>query len=314
MVRNVYLLAIVLFLGGSLPARGGLDQDDYIRRAVEESRGRVSTDSVLKTVVREQGTRVNVNVERQQGNGASQNSLLGSDLNGYEQGVLDKVRVKAVHVPAPASGVSGSPAVSFSAAWKQNITSTVFWVGEKATERSPSNERSAWDSLWMAHYGGYDTPQSEQRSPWYTPLSFHPRLNPFYVGLPYCDLVNGKFRPEAPAVIPWFGAGCRGAGISVCKDRWVAIFAHGRIAFAQWEDVGPSETDDWSYVFGPEPAPHHGLSQNAGIDVSPAVRSYLGLGDIDKVNWRFVEQSQVGPGPWNGWPAGGPVASIISSR
>ena len=153
----------------------------------------------------------------------------------------------------------------------------------------------------MEHYGGYDDPANRSGS--YAPLAFRPRLNPFYVALPYCDVVSGRFRPEASSVIPWFGAAYRGGGISVCKDHWVAIYAKGRIAFAQWEDVGPFTTNDWRYVFGPDPGPSaiSGNARNAGIDVSPAVRKYLGLSGVDQVNWRFVESSQVWRGPWVDW-------------
>ena len=32
---------------------------------------------------------------------------------------------------------------------------------------------------------------------------------------------------------------------------------------------------------------------------SPAVRDYLGLGSLDMVDWRFVEQADVLAGPWS---------------
>jgi hypothetical protein len=37
----------------------------------------------------------------------------------------------------------------------------------------------------------------------------------------------------------------------------------------------------------------------AGIDVSPDVKDYLGLGSFGLVDWRFVEQTEVPPGPWS---------------
>jgi hypothetical protein len=64
------------------------------------------------------------------------------------------------------------------------------------------------------------------------------------------------------------------------------------------EDVGPFYTDSAAYVFGdgrPSPNVNHG----AGIDVSPAVRDYLGLGPLGLVDWRFVEQAEVPAGPWS---------------
>ena len=40
------------------------------------------------------------------------------------------------------------------------------------------------------------------------------------------------------------------------------------------------------------------LNRGAGLDVSPAVRDYLGLQDTDVTDWKFVEFSEVPPGPW----------------
>jgi len=42
--------------------------------------------------------------------------------------------------------------------WKENIVATTFWIGEPTSSGSPSNTSSAWDSGWMAHYGGEDSP------------------------------------------------------------------------------------------------------------------------------------------------------------
>ena len=73
---------------------------------------------------------------------------------------------------------------------------------------------------------------------------------------------------------------------------------HGtRLCYAQWEDCGPFRTDHWQYVFGNE-RPRPNLNHGAGLDVSPAVREYLGLADIDICDWKFVESWQVPPGPW----------------
>jgi hypothetical protein len=40
------------------------------------------------------------------------------------------------------------------------------------------------------------------------------------------------------------------------------------------------------------------LNQGAGLDVSPAVRDFLGLGSKDVCDWRFVEFREVPQGPW----------------
>jgi len=176
---------------------------------------------------------------------------------------------------------------------------TVFWVGEPAGDHNPvPNTRSAWDQNWQENFGGLDHP--DQRDGW-CPAGFTPRLNPFYVALPYNDVAGGgSHRPEASAAIPWFWRNYRGDGISVCKDRWVAIHHAGRVCYAQWEDVGPFETDHWQYVFGQE-APRPNRNQSAGIDLSPATRDFLGLRSGETVEWRFVEDADVPQGPWTDW-------------
>jgi hypothetical protein len=75
------------------------------------------------------------------------------------------------------------------------------------------------------------------------------------------------------------------------------ITAHGKVAYAQWEDVGPFLTDDAVYVFGHAP-PSNTDGVHSGLDVAPAVRDFLGLADVDRVRWRFVDASQVPGGPW----------------
>jgi hypothetical protein len=39
----------------------------------------------------------------------------------------------------------------------------------------------------------------------------------------------------------------------------------------------------------------------AGLNVSPAVRDYLGLGTFDATDWKFVEVRDVPPGPWRNY-------------
>ncbi len=182
------------------------------------------------------------------------------------------------------------------ASWRGNVVATVFWVGEQATENNPvANVASAWDPNWQDNFGGYDDPS---RRAGYLPAGFRPRLNPFYIALPYNDLgPDGYHRPEAAQVIPWFWSEYRGAGVSVCRGRWLAIHRHGRVCYAQWEDVGPFQTDHWEYVFGGE-EPRENRNGGAGIDLSPAVRDFLGLRSGDRVQWRFVEERDVPAGPW----------------
>ena len=209
-------------------------------------------------------------------------------------------------VPAAARVVveQSREAVRAGLPWKRNVAATVFWVGELASDNNPTpNTQSAWDQNWQDNFGGYDHP--DRRDGW-CPQGFTPMLNPFYVALPYNDVAKGGVhRPEAAEVIPWFWESYRGDGISVCKDRWLAIHHAGRVCYAQWEDVGPFEVDHWQYVFGNEP-PRPNRNQTAGIDLSPAVRDFLGLRSGAIVEWRFVADAQVPPGPWHDW-RGGPA-------
>jgi hypothetical protein len=186
--------------------------------------------------------------------------------------------------------------------WHRNVVSTVFWVGELPSENNPTpNTASAWDGNWQANYGGYDQPDKRDGL---LPAGFVPTLNPFYIALPYNDIGrDGKHRPEASSVIPWFWEDYRGEGISVCKDRWVSIHHKGRICYAQWEDVGPFETNHFQYVFGKE-SPRPNRNQNAGIDLSPAVRDFLGLSSGEMIEWRFTYDREVPKGPWRDWSAG----------
>lgn len=181
--------------------------------------------------------------------------------------------------------------------WRMNIVTTVFWVGERPTVNNPTpNHKSSWDQNWARNFGGTDYPEPEKRRG-FIPKGFVPRLNPFYVALPYNDTTRGTTKPEARKVIPWFKQAFERPGKSVVKGRWIAIRHKGRIAYAQWEDCGPFRTDHYQYVFGNE-RPKPNLNQGAGLDVSPAVRDYLGLKGKDVCDWKFVEARDVPPGPW----------------
>jgi hypothetical protein len=182
--------------------------------------------------------------------------------------------------------------------WKTSIVTTVFWIGEKPGGHNlVPNRTSAWDKQWSRNYGGFDDPNPDHRSN-YIPVKFTPLQNPFYCALPYNDKAHTGHRPEAPRVVPWFRETYQGPAVSTCKDRWVAIRKGTRIAYAQWEDAGPFRTDHWQYVFGNE-RPKPNLNKGAGLDVSPAVRDYLGLKATDATDWRFVDFSEVPRGPWS---------------
>jgi hypothetical protein len=210
-------------------------------------------------------------------------------MNLREKAIL-RVEPPTVSTQAPSTlGLTRYP-------WKRNIVTTVFWVGERPTRNNPvPNCKSSWDPEWHQNFGGYDNPDPAARRGFFP--KFSPRQNPFYVALPYNDVTRGSTKPESRRVIPWFREAFEKEGKSVCKGRWVAIRRGNRIAYAQWEDCGPFRTDHWQYVFGNE-RPRPNLNQGAGLDVSPAVRDYLGMSGKDVCDWKFVDFREVPPGPW----------------
>jgi hypothetical protein len=194
------------------------------------------------------------------------------------------------------------------------VTATVFWVGEPPVKgSSETNMISAWDDSWLLHYGGVDDPSPRRRAAeGYFPARFTPKENPFYFDLPYDDFDdNGDPRPARLHVVPWARQDAgqlasfekRQRPFSVLKNRWVKLMRNGRVCYAQWEDSGPNVYDDAAYVFGAkDPRPRSRFAQNAGMDVSPAVRDCLafnGLNNADnKLAWQFVDAAHVPPGPW----------------
>ena len=184
--------------------------------------------------------------------------------------------------------------------WRKDIVATVFWVGEEPRPGNPvGNDKSSWDPYWQQTYGGYDDPVNRNG---YLPAGFYPLQSPFYVALPFNDIdpKTGVLREGADDYIPWFWEHYRGPGLTVLNGRWVEIRFGDRRCFAQWRDVGPFRTDDVDYVFGVHrPLPNR--NENAGIDLSPAVRDALGLRSGQKVDWRFVDESELAPGPWDSW-------------
>lgn len=193
--------------------------------------------------------------------------------------------------------------------WKTYVTATIFWCGEQPTARNPTpNCKSSWDTKWSANFGGYDDPNPANRIANHTtgefrPKGFIPKLNPFYIALPYNDVLGwSRHKPEASKVIPWFTRVRPEPGKTVLKGRWIQIFWNKRSCYAQWEDCGPWVTDDWQYVFGTK-KPKTSQNGAAGIDLSPSTRDYLGVKSGTKVHWRFVDASQVPYGPWKKYGA-----------
>jgi hypothetical protein len=235
-------------------------------------------------------------------------SFFGSDSGAMSSADFERmamqIREKAIQQTRPptVTVATSSSVVGFGKyPWHRNIMTTVFWIGERPTARNPvPNNRSAWDSKWAWNYGGYDNPDSRYRdSRTYAPRGFVPRQNPFYIALPYCDVSHGNTKSEVKSVVPWFRDCFEQPGKSILKGRWIAIHHGGRTAFAQWEDCGPFRTDHWQYVFGNGSVrPRPNLNRGAGLDISPAVRDYLGMGKNDLCDWKFVEAGSVPDGPW----------------
>lgn len=171
------------------------------------------------------------------------------------------------------------------------VTTTVFWVGEPSTpdNRFISNVPSVWQNNWMAYYGGPDDPRTYTG---YRPITFVPKENPFYFALPYSDYADGKVKKNITEV-PWY-QGKPQVGVSIIKNRWIAVTYRGRTAYGQWEDAGPLGEDDVAYVFG-SAGPHY---RPSGLDLSPAMATHLGLDGRGRTTWQFVDETEVPDGPW----------------
>jgi hypothetical protein len=180
----------------------------------------------------------------------------------------------------------------------KNITATLFWVGEApdSDNHNITNMSSAWVDNWPGEFGGIDDPNNRGAN--YMPHGFTPKENYFYFALPYNDLSpNGLPKPVSELKkIPWY-KGPAPLGQSLLKNRWIMIIHNGRVAYGQWEDVGPFGEDDPDYVFG-NGQPKSAENNHAGIDLSPALTDYLHLNGEAPVDWRFVDEAQVPNGPW----------------
>lgn len=209
----------------------------------------------------------------------------------------DSVTKAPINIQTPSPSPSPSPTQQAKNQYPihKNITSTVFWVGEESSAVNGfiHNSASAWDSYWEEHFGGVDSPIDRNG---YLP-NFLPKENPFYVALPYNDLEDGQRKQSALDLVYWADQKKWSSRESMLKNQWVKISKGDRIVYAQWEDVGPFESDDYKYVFGTS-KPSNNENSGVGIDVSPAVQTYLKLKDMDQVNWQFVSEQEVPAGPW----------------
>lgn len=178
----------------------------------------------------------------------------------------------------------------------KTVMTTEFWVGEPsdASNNFIPNNISYWDEYWQTHYGGVDS--GENRCG-YIPCAFKPKENPFYFALPY-----GEFNTQTGALkanakeIPWYTAPTN-PKISIVKNTWIEVTHQDHTCYGQWEDVGPNNEDDFSYVFGSS-SPTNTFGAHAGLDVSPALWTCLSMEDNASTSWRFVDISEIPAGPW----------------
>lgn len=198
---------------------------------------------------------------------------------------------------------SEAPSISSAYPLHRGIVATVFWVGEpEGGGSSEDNALSAWDDDWQRNYGGFDDPQKRNG---YHPIGFTPKENPFYLDLPYNDFDDeGRRKTNAYRVIPWANEKQWGPRESMMKNRWVKLIRNGITCYGQIQDAGPYEYDDHAYVFGDgSTKPKSTLANNAGLDVSPALRDCLEFNHWNnadnEVDWQFVDAADVPKGPWN---------------
>ncbi|MDJ0312300.1 hypothetical protein [Arthrobacter sp. H35-D1] len=201
--------------------------------------------------------------------------------------------------------------------WHTDIVATTFWVGEvfDPSAADGSQVYSTYDDDWQARYGGCDgvlTPacQTEPRTAanGYMPSSMTPMENPFYLDLPYDDINDPAAFAERAKVIPWandpgYAGQATNGNFSYMKNRWVRIAIKDRVCYGQIQDAGPGQYHDSAYVFGSDDArPANKKFNGAGMDVSPAINGCLGFSDLngqnDRVDWQFVDESEVPDGPW----------------
>jgi hypothetical protein len=177
----------------------------------------------------------------------------------------------------------------------EDVTATVFWVGEPASTDNDeiANAASYWDADWEAHFGGFDDP--DHRTPdGSRPAAFTPTENPFYAALPYGELDDDDaVKPDVDR-IPWYQGQRISRDRSLLKNRWIEVSRDRTTVYAQWQDVGPFQEDDPDYVFG-SAAP---TESRSGLDLSPAAAAALGLDGRGRVSWRFVRATDVPDGPW----------------
>ena len=205
--------------------------------------------------------------------------------------------------PAPAS----QPAVGSVEKYSQHtVTASIYGIGEGADESNNfiSNVPSAWSSNAVGEFGGVDNMEGQR--------SFTPKHNSFYYALPATEFNDSGLVPGAREKSPWASEikNLR-SNTSLFKGRWVRVSrtVNGQVKtiYAQWQDVGPNEEQDYGYVFGNgSQKPKNTFGVHAGIDLSPDIAKELGFTVAQgsaSVTWSFVDSANVPNGLWKKYPA-----------
>ena len=140
-------------------------------------------------------------------NGTAQASAAGPTMPSQTGLLTTSSPESAVSIPPRPIGTSSNPpeirASGDVSPWETNTVTTTFWVGEEqVTGKKSTQYASAWEKHWLKSFGGVDNPEPTTRGN-YMPISFVPHQNTFYCALPYNDVEQGQFKPEAQNVIPW---------------------------------------------------------------------------------------------------------------
>ncbi len=263
--------------------RTGADENSDIHQEQQVDQDTKSTQGdIVEPANKQTEDQEEIATEPEEGQGAA--GIESEDAGAKEQ------------APAPES----TPASVSAYPLHRDITATVFWVGEPVGNgSSEDNALSAYDDNWQSDYGGFDDPYCRQGC---YPCGFTPKENPFYVTVPYSDFNdNGDRKANAYTVVPWANEKTWADNESMMKNQWVEVTKDGTTCYAQVEDAGPYVYNDYNYVFG-NAKPQNTRANNAGMDVSPALRDCLGFNglnnDENKVDWQFVNADEVPAGPW----------------
>lgn len=272
----------------------------YIHKKFVSAENTQNAERVVAVTPNPEPVNNNENVDLGKDNQIVDTSAVKDEKNGTGNvtAILPDPKEKSATSGEVAPDITTAPSPDTAYPLHRQITSTVFWAGEDASNDNKhiSNSPSAWDDQWTKHFGGVDDPKHRTG---FLPTGFTPKENPFYVALPYNDFnEKGKLKQEIFQLVSWTSGQSKiSSEYSYCKNRWVKIIKSDKQVYAQWEDVGPFGEDDQAYVFGGA-MPQSKTNKRAGIDASPAVRDYLTLEDIDTVDWQFVDDKDVPAGPW----------------